>query len=392
MSAMGRALLGALLAALAFGVASVAAADTVRFATYNVSMGLAREGELARRLAGGDDPALRKLAEILQRMRPDVILLNEFDYQEGVDRAGLLNRNYLSRPQRGHEPIEYPYAFSAPVNTGVDSGLDLDQDGRTGDPADAWGFGRFPGQYGMLVLSRYPIRLDEARTFQHFLWQDMPDAMRPLDEDGELFYPEKTWLQLRLSSKSHWDLPICVGDVTCIHLLASHPTPPVFDGPEDRNGRRNHDEVHFWADYVSPDKGDYIYDDAGSKGGLERGETWLLAGDMNADPLDGEALSGSIDWFTENPYIDDSCVPASRGGVEAAEREGGLNRHQHGDPANDTADFDDEHSGNLRVDYLLTSRRVKVTACGVYWPASDEDGHDLVDFSDHRMVWVDLDL
>ena len=35
------------------------------------------------------------------------------------------------------------------------------------------------------------------------------------------------------------------------HLLASHPTPPVFDGDEDRNGKRNHDEVRLIADYIN---------------------------------------------------------------------------------------------------------------------------------------------
>jgi hypothetical protein len=39
----------------------------------------------------------------------------------------------------------------------------------------------------------------------------------------------------RLSSKSHWDVPIVIGRKT-VHFLVSHPTPPVFDGPEDRNG------------------------------------------------------------------------------------------------------------------------------------------------------------
>ena len=66
--------------------------------------------------------------------------------------------------------------------------------------------------------------------------------------------PEEEELEVvRLSSKSHWDVPVKVGGHT-VHVLASHPTPPTFDGEEDRNGRRNHDEIRFWADYVSPGK------------------------------------------------------------------------------------------------------------------------------------------
>ena len=54
---------------------------------------------------------------------------------------------------------------------------------------------------------------------------------------------------LRLSCKIHWDVPVQIGSET-VHFLVSHPTPPAFDGPEDRNGRRNHDEIRFWADYI----------------------------------------------------------------------------------------------------------------------------------------------
>ena len=110
--------------------------------------------EMAAALESGEHERLRMVAEILQRVRPDILLLNEFDYDPAVDAAALFNRNYLAVAARGREAIEYPWHFRAPVNTGVDSGLDLDGDGETGGPGDAWGFGRFPGQYGMAVFSR----------------------------------------------------------------------------------------------------------------------------------------------------------------------------------------------------------------------------------------------
>ena len=95
----------------------------------------------------------------------------------------------------------------------------------------------------------------------------------------------------RLSSKSHWDVPVEVGGRT-VHVLASHPTPPTFDGAEDRNGRRNHDEIRFWADYVRPGAGSgYIYDDAGGTGGLKPGSSFVILGDQNADPLDGDSVA-----------------------------------------------------------------------------------------------------
>ncbi len=370
---------------------SIAAEErpTIRFATLNAAMGLAEEGELARRLATGRDRGLQNLSEILQRVRPDVVLLNEIDYQENVNVAALLQQHYLSRSQSGLEPIDYPYHYSAPVNTGVDSGLDLDGNGRLGEPGDAWGFGRFPGQYGMLILSRYPLATDEARGFRLFRWCDMPGALQPVNPDGSPFYRPDTWSRIRLSSKSHWDIPVTIGSDT-IHLLASHPTPPVFDGPEDRNGRRNHDEIRLWADYVRPNAGDYLVDDSGRAGGLAAEASFVIAGDQNADPFDGDSTGQAILQLLEHERIQTDCVPRSTGGAEASQNQAGSNRTHRGDPAADTSDMNDETVGNLRIDYVLPSSDLEVVDCGVFWPARGEPGDVAVGFSDHRLVWVDL--
>ena len=194
---------------------------------------------------------------MLQRVRPDVVLLNEFDYVENYRAVDLFRSNYLERSQQGARPIRYPYAFTAPSNTGIPTGFDLDRNGTVGGGNDAYGFGEFPGQFGMVVLSRYPIDHDRVRTFQMFRWADMPGALLPDDPataaPADWYSPEILEV-FRLSSKSHWDVPVRVGRKT-VHVLASHPTPPTFDGPEDRNGTRNHDEIRFWADYVTPGAG-----------------------------------------------------------------------------------------------------------------------------------------
>jgi len=364
----------------------------VRFASFNASMGLEEDGELGRRLAAGDDPALCKLAEILQRLRPDVVLLNEFDYDAGTDTAALLRANYLDVPQGGQEPIHYTHAYTAPVNSGVPSGLDIDMNGRTDDPADAWGFGRFPGQFGMLVLSRFPVLEDQVRTFRRFPWHEMPGALRPTREGGSNYYPQATRERLRLSSKSHWDIPIRVREDFTVHLLASHPTPPVFDGPEDRNGTRNHDEIRLWADYVAGDPGGYIHDDGGRRGGLQRGAHFVIAGDLNADPMDGDAIPGAIAQLLEHPAIDASCTPSSEGGLEAARLQGEANATHAGAPMHDTADFADGSTGNLRLDYMLPSATLDVAGCGLFWPLNDSDLFHLIEFTDHRPVWADLRL
>jgi 3-phytase len=267
-----------------------------------------------------------------------------------------------------------------------------------GGPDDAFGFGFFPGQFGMAVYSMHPIVLDDVRTFQTFLWADMPGALLPDDpstpDPADWFSAEEQGA-VRLSSKSHWDLPIDIGGRT-VHFLVSHPTPPVFDGPEDRNGRRNHDEIRFWADYVTPgNTSAYIYDNAGQRGGLPPGARFVIAGDQNADPLDGDSVPGAAQLLLEHPRVNTSLTPASEGAVDATERQGGANLTHRGDPALDTADFADSAPGNLRVDYVLPSRPLRIVDAAVFWPTAEDPLFRLVgDFpfpsSDHRLVWIDV--
>ena len=163
---------------------SIANADEkgiVRFATFNVSMNRGSSGALLAELRAGESEQIKKIAAGIRIVRPDVILLNEFDYcgDQAATAIAAFQENYLAAKELfGTKPITYKYHFVASVNTGLPSGLDLDGNGKTTDPTDAYGFGRYPGQYGMVVLSRFPISAD-ARTFQTFLWKDMPRAMLP---------------------------------------------------------------------------------------------------------------------------------------------------------------------------------------------------------------------
>ncbi|GAA4417833.1 endonuclease/exonuclease/phosphatase family protein [Actinokineospora soli] len=383
-------LLAPVLALVAGAVAAAPAQarpEPVRFATYNASLNRSAAGQLVAHLSTPDNAQAREVAEVVQRNRPDVLLINEFDY--APEAADLFRRNYLERGQNGADPIHYPYAFIAPSNTGVPTGFDLNRDGRTGTADDAYGFGFFPGQYGMLVLSKYPI--GEARTFQNFRWKDMPGALLPDDPatpaPGDWYSPQ-ILERFRLSSKSHWDLPIQVGHRT-VHFLVSHPTPPVFDGPEDRNGTRNHDEIRFWADYVHPGKSRYIYDDEGDRGGLAPGARFVVAGDQNSDEVDGDSVPGAIQQLLTAPRVTD-VRPSSEGGVAAAAAQGGANLTHEGDPRYDTGDFNDVAPGNLRADYVLPSRGLRPVGSGVFWPLPGTEFDRLNDATDHKLVWVDV--
>jgi Endonuclease/Exonuclease/phosphatase family len=387
---------------------------TLRFATFNASVNRNAEGQLVEELSNGEDPQLRNVAEIIQRARPDVLLVNEFDFVPDQLAARLFQRNYLSVSQHGARPIVFRYRFVAPSNTGIASGMDFDNNGQAvTEPGsglygnDSFGFGEFPGKFGMAVFSRLPIDVKRARTFQLFRWEDMPGALLPDDPatptPADWYSPEELDV-FRLSSKSHWDLPIEVGRGERVHFLVSHPTPPVFDGPEDRNGTRNHDEIRFWADYVTPGAGRYIYDDRGRRGGLGRREHFVIAGDQNADPFDGDSTEDAILQLLDNPRINTGTTPTSPGGPEQSALQGGANDAHVGNPAFDTADFADTAPGNLRADYVLPDRGTRIVGSFVFWPRSDDllfplvglfdptllpDGNGFPS-SDHRLVAVDV--
>jgi hypothetical protein len=380
-------------------VASVGAtAGTVRFATFNASLNRGLAGQALADLSAPGNPQADAVAEIIQRIRPDVLLINEFDFEPGNALAEAFQENYLSLPHNGAAAIDYPYVFVAPSNTGIPSGFDLNNNGVVAGPDDAFGFGFFPGQFGMAVFSMYPIDEDAVRTFQLFLWKDMPGALLPDDPataaPADWYSPDELAV-FRLSSKSHWDVPIDIDGKT-VHFLVSHPTPPVFDGPEDRNGTRNSDEIRFWADYVTPGPtSGYIYDDAGGTGGLKPGELFVIAGDQNSDPLDGDSIPGSIQQLTEHPRVNTKFTPSSEGAVEASLLQGGANLTHRSDPKFDTADFADGAPGNLRADYVLPSKALRIVDGAVFWPLQVDPLFRLTGVfpfpsSDHRLVWVDV--
>lgn len=382
----------------------------VRIATFNTSLYDETAGGVLRRLEAGDAGA-RKIAAVLQRVRPDIVLLNEFDFDASGRTADAFADRYLAVPQPGGgEALRYPHRYLAPVNTGVPSGLDVDGDGIVGAAAaspgedaaakrargnDAWGYGLHPGQYGMLLLSRFPIDAGAVRSFQLLKWSAMPGAARPVDPaTNRAWFDDATWAQLRLSSKSHWDVPVRTPSGV-VHVLASHPTPPVFDGPEDRNGARNHDELRLWRAYLDNAAGDagWLCDDAGRCGGLAAGERFVVLGDLNNDPVHGDGRHDAINALLAHLRMLPHDAPASAGGAAtgAAFAAAGGDAAQAKDAAHATGDYG-PRVGPLRLDYVLPSRGFALRGQGVFWPAPGEDGAGIVDGSDHRLVWIDVDV
>jgi endonuclease I len=386
---------------------AVATTNNFKAATFNTSHFRDADNTLINDLTPLTNVNSQKIARIIQRNNPDLILLNEFDYDAGGRAIKRFKENYLEVGQSGEAPVYYPYVFITPVNTGVHSGFDLDNNGSvvstpgaTGYGEDAFGFGTHPGEYGFVVLSKYPIDTANIRTFQKFLWKDMPGAMLPDNPNiagtGDWYSPAELNV-FRLSSKSHADVPVNING-TIVHALVSHPTPPVFDDPAsgqpwiagvDHNGRRNSDEIRFWNDYVNPANSTYIYDDtetsATAGGGLTPNARFIIFGDQNSDNNEGDGTDPAIKQLIggvatvggatipANPLVNSTFVPG-----------GGT-----GPQPDDTAAF----SGGVRVDYVLPSVfGLTPNSGGVFWPGAGDPIVAALDATDHHMVFVNLTL
>ncbi len=376
---------------------AASASAHLRLATYNTSLNSDVSGGLIASLQG-DSAQARKIAAVLQQVRPDLVLLNEFDYDDAHRAADLFEQRYLAAPQpHGGSALHYAYRYLAPVNTGVPSGLDLDNDGHVGGEGrargnDAWGYGLHPGQYGMLLLSRYPIDTAAVRSFRLLKWSAMPGALRPVDPaSGHFFHRDAVWTQLRLSSKSHWDVPVRT-PLGVIHALVAHPTPPVFDGAEKRNAARNHDELRLWPEYLDDagtGKANWLCDDAGRCGGLATDAHFVILGDLNNDPIDGDGRHDAIVALIAHPRVLQYPPPHSAGGEETTRTYAAKGITHRGPPQQVTGDFGPK-AGTLHLDYVLPSRNFRYLDSGVFWPTSDQPSAAIADGSDHHLVWVDV--
>ncbi|MCP4821748.1 MAG: endonuclease/exonuclease/phosphatase family protein [Shimia sp.] len=308
-------------------------------------------GVLLRDLLRGDDQA-RAVALVVAHVAPDVLVLQGVDYDADLLALSALRDVIAQAGQR------YEHTFALPPNTGVQTGLDMDGDGRLGGPADAQGYGRFRGADGMAMLSRWPVAADGVQDFSDILWRDLARAELP-EVSGAAFPGDAAQAVQLLSSVGHWVVPIAhpTGTVSVMTFAAG---PPVFDGPEDRNGLRNADEIRLWQVFMD-----------GGFGARPEGR-FVIAGNANLDPDAGEGRRAAIAALIRDPRLQDPL------------RETGP-----------TVDWSEPKQGNLRVSYVLPSVDWTVTDAGVFWPRAGTQGHELLSVGDvaasrHRLVWVDI--
>ena len=338
-------------------------AEGVSVGLFHTSLARQGPGLLLRDIRGGQDPQVAAVAKVIGTSAPDILLLLDVDFDHGLVTLAAL------RDRIAAEGASYPHLFALAPNSGIATGLDLDGDGRLGGPRDAQGYGQFAGQGGMAILSRYPVQTDLVQDHSALLWRDLPQALLTLADGGPVLGDDASAVQ-RLSSTGHWVVPIKVQGQR-LWLLAFHATPPVFDGPEDRNGRRNHDEVRFWSLYL-----DGVFGPAPK-------DRFVIIGDSNMDIADSEGRPEAMRDLLDDPRVTD---PQPRGDGNAAGSE------PQGDTGLDTARWPAPGPGNLRVDYILPSSDLKVRAAQVLWPAPDDPQRASVEAaSRHHLVSVTLE-
>lgn len=338
-----------------------AISETLRIAVYHTELSRDGPGLLLRDIEKGDDPQILASLRVVQSAAADAIVLADFDHDATLaalnafaDRLGL-----------------YPYRFAMAPNRGVQTGHDLDRDGRYGEPEDAQGYGRFAGDGGLAILSKWPIDTSAVQDFSSLLWQEIEGNIAPATAASEQ----------RLSTTGHWIVPIKINGDQYLNLFVWHATPPVFDGPEDLNGRRNHDEAALWLKVLN-----------GSLGSRPNAP-FILTGISNLDPIDGDGRPAALKALLSHPMLIDPA-PQSPGANVASTADGGTNLTHKGPAATDTVDWPDapDRPGNLRVTLALPSRDLHLIGSQVLWPADMTDplGQDVATASRHRLVWLDV--
>ena len=143
-------------------------------------------------------------------------------------------------------------------------------------------------------------------------------------------------------------------------ILVVQTSPPVFDGPENRNGLRNADQLRFLLRHLEGVSGRFV-----------------LMGGLNNDPFDGEGMKPALHALLGSSRLI-NVTPRARIYTD--------DPPHLGPPEQDTVDWGRD-IGSLRVDYILPSAGWRVAASAV---ERDQPAGQGADGPPHKPVWVDL--
>ncbi|CUH88300.1 3-phytase (myo-inositol-hexaphosphate 3-phosphohydrolase) [Phaeobacter sp. CECT 5382] len=342
-----------LLSQTAPGSATSPSTVPLRIASFNTELSRKGPGLLLRDIERGEDAQIEAVIALIAEIKPDILALQsiDWDYENRALKA-LERRLSLA----GHA---FPHLFARQPNSGLATALDLDGDQRLGGPGDSQGFGNYTGRSGIAVLSRLPIQHQSVTDLSSLLWRDLPGATLPRHPDGSPFPSVEAQAIQRLSATAHWALPVSLPDGRELVLLTFQATPPLFDGPEQRNLLRNRDEIHLWQRFL----------DQALPAPFDTPPTrrFVLAGGANLDPDTGAGDHQAIINLLNHPKLQDPRPQSAQAGLNTVHW---------------------PKAGQMRVDYLLPSQDLIVLDAGVLWP--ETPGSPAAKASRHRLIWVDL--
>lgn len=315
--------------------ACAASAEIIRFATYDTGLGRKGPGVMLRDLRAARNEQSEAALAVIAAGQADVILLMDVDWDQGSLGLDALAERLADLGQ------SYPYRLSLRPNSGIPSGVDLDGDGTTHEARDALGYGWFTGDSGLVVLSRYP--LGRTRDLSDMRWSDRSEAAQLLPPEARQIVP--------LATTAQWVVPVMLGatEITLITLSAGT---PVFDGPEDRNGLRNRDELALVSELAR---------DA---------DLPLVMGRANQDPERGEGVREALSDLLNLTALQDARPTAPDGSSATVRWDG---------------------PGEMRVDYVLPPRALSVVGAGVLWPEPGDPLRAITETAGPaRLVWVDV--
>jgi endonuclease/exonuclease/phosphatase family metal-dependent hydrolase len=114
-------------------------------------------------------------------------------------------------------------------------------------------------------------------------------------------------------------------------------------------------------------------DDSSRAGGLPNDALFVVMGDQNADPDEGDTYQQPIRLLLDHERVQGDVVPTASFQGQAAYPD---------------LDPDDTAAWGLRVDYVLPSVGLPVAGSGVWRPVGADTAG--VPVSDHFPVWIDL--
>ena len=327
-----------------------AISEILRLASYTAALERNSPGLLYRDIIHGKSSQIRAALRLIATIQPDILALQRFDWDAEL-RAARAFQAALNAQR-----WEMPHLLAPRPNTGVASGVDIDGNGQIGGPGDAQSYGTFAGQRGLLLSSRLPFNAQDSKDHSQVLWANVPQTHST--DPPEIARVQRLAYVAMLQTSITWRQH-------SISLLTFHASPPVFDGPKDRNGCRNADEIAYAAALVD-----------------QLPKPLVLLANTNLDPVDGEEHNEVMSQLLAHPKLQDP-KPASLGGQAAA------NTGHRGPARLDTVDWRDPRPDNLRVNYILPSRDFALHDGAVHWPAKelpDPQGNS------HRLIWQDVSL